>query len=106
MGVEVNGEPIRYDLCPNFAMAGGLERFIEHGLLPGNFLTALLSNDLLEALGFADLTNRACIYEWAMWIYNHWPAGAKGSREIVDRIVEHGGYHAMRVAAIEAVKDE
>jgi hypothetical protein len=53
---------INWDLCPrNFR--GGLERYLESGIAPGSFLTAVLTNDLREAFATADLQNRAQMYQ-------------------------------------------
>tara|TARA_R110002020_G_scaffold73444_3_gene188130 strand:- start:1524 stop:1862 length:339 start_codon:yes stop_codon:yes gene_type:complete len=47
-----------YSLIPNQNMVEGIKRYVEHGVSPGGFLTALLSNDLTEAMSAADSTNR------------------------------------------------
>ena len=47
-----------YSLIPNQSMVAGIKRYVEHGVFPGGFLTALLSNDLTEAMSTADRTNR------------------------------------------------
>lgn len=49
----------------------------------GGFLTAVVENDLFEALGHADSYNRATIYQICHFIYNELPAGCWGSPEIV-----------------------
>lgn len=53
--------------------------YIERGIKPGDFLTALLANDFMEAVGRADDTNLAALGTWAKWIYNEIPRGAHGS---------------------------
>lgn len=52
----------------------------------GGFLTALLSNDLMEAYAHADDNNRAAMKGYVMWLYNDAPgrgSSAWGSREAV-----------------------
>jgi len=62
-------------------MHGGIVRWIEHGLAPGDFLTAILSNDLRGACERADDTNRHFLFEYVFWLYNHAPAACWGSPE-------------------------
>jgi len=62
-------------------MHGALVRWIEHGLAPGDFLTAILSNDLRGACERADDTNRHFLFEYVFWLYNHAPAACWGSPE-------------------------
>lgn len=64
-------------------MWGGVERYLLHGIPPGGFLTAVLSNDLMGAFGKADDENTAAMRNWAMFIYNYMPNGCHGSPEKV-----------------------
>ena len=70
---------IRYDLIPVHHMAGGMQRYIEHGICPGHFLTALLCNDFMEAATRADDTNGRHFFEWAVWLHNYAPPACYGS---------------------------
>lgn len=36
---------------------GGAKRYIEHGVRPGSFLTAVIRNDLIHAMRYADDIN-------------------------------------------------
>lgn len=65
-------------------MRDGARLYIEHGVEPGGFLRAVLQNQLVEAFGRADDTNRAAMFQWAGWLYNEAPRGAWGSPEKVD----------------------
>jgi predicted nucleotidyltransferase len=58
-----------------------IKRYVDHGVPTGDFLRAVLSNDLMSAMGRADIYNRACLFEIATYIYNTVPADAWGSRE-------------------------
>ena len=62
---------------------GALERYINHGLRPGSFLEAVLSNDLFRAVGAADLANTLALTEIVKWLYNCAPIGCHGSEEKV-----------------------
>lgn len=65
-------------------MQGGLRRYYEDRRGTGDFLSAVLSNDLLKALSHADLNNRAALHAYAMWLFNQAPIGSYGSPEAVE----------------------
>lgn len=88
MPLEVNGEAIRYDLCPNVSMADGLERYFERGILPGGFMVALLCGDFREMCAHADHINRHLLWQWGYWLYNYAPGGSWGSQEAVERWIK------------------
>lgn len=62
-------------------MWDAVEGYFIHRYSPGNFMTALLSNDLMEAMGRADDTNAANMRRWCQFLYNYAPAGSYGSPE-------------------------
>lgn len=49
----------------------------------GDFLTALLSNDLRGAVLKADDVNLAALRDWMLFLANHAPAGSFGSPQAV-----------------------
>ena len=51
-------------------MVSGIERYVEHGIMPGHFLTALFSDKLTDTFARADGTNGLIVKEWVQWI--HW----------------------------------
>ncbi len=59
-------------------MQGGLIRYFENQIPPGNFLTAVLENDLMEAFGRADITNQDAMRSYVMWLYNAAPGRPNG----------------------------
>jgi hypothetical protein len=61
-------------------MADGLIRYVEDGIPPGDFLTAVLENDLSEAIGRADEANIKVIPAYVFWLYNYAPIGCWGSK--------------------------
>ena len=81
---------MKYDQLPEH-MRGGAQRYIEHGIVHGDFLTAVLENDFVGAYGMADEINTACMRDWASWLYNDCPSAAWGSHEIVIAWIESGG---------------
>jgi hypothetical protein len=62
-------------------MMGGLTRYIEEGIPPGDFLTAVLCNDLMDAIGKADSENIRNLPAYAAYLYNKAPIGSYGSRK-------------------------
>lgn len=62
-----------------------IDNYVKHGLEPGGFITAVLANDLMSALGRADTENRQDIFEIAQYVYNKIPSGCHGSYEKVDK---------------------
>lgn len=81
---------IKYTGLPDH-MQSGARRYIELGVAPGDFLTAVLSNDLKEAFGRADPANQAAMSEWVSWLYNECPMSANGSLETVKAWCIAGG---------------
>ena len=66
-------------------MRGGLIRYLEEGIKPGSFLTAVLENKLVEAYSRADSINTECMREWVELLYNELPLEAWGSPEKVTK---------------------
>jgi hypothetical protein len=62
---------------------GALERYLNQGISPGSFMTAVLENDLANAVGRADHQNLANLSNIVGYIYNHLPLSSWGSPEKV-----------------------
>ena len=60
-------------------MIEGLRNYLERGIPPGNFLTAVLENDFVNAVGHADHINLNSLFAWALVLYNELPENAWGS---------------------------
>ncbi len=58
-----------------------LDRYAEHGLPVGDFLQAVLANDLMDAIGRADDYNRATLYDICCYVHNDMPSACHGSRQ-------------------------
>jgi hypothetical protein len=69
---------IDYSKIPQRTM-DSIEAWIGHGLVPGSFLQAVLSNHLAESFARADEENRAALYEIVAWLVNCAPHGCFGS---------------------------
>lgn len=61
----------------------GLLRYLDLHIRPGHFLTAVLENDLREAMGRADIGSRAGLFDLVGYLYNKAPGGAWGSKQAV-----------------------
>ena len=86
--IKVDDRPIDYSDLPEH-MQGAMERYMQYGIEPGSFLTAVLCNDLMGAVGRADSINRARLNDYATWLYNNAPRMSFGSLEKVERWIAH-----------------
>lgn len=62
---------------------GALERYLNHGIMPGSFMTAVLENNLVEAFGRADMDNEINMKNIVGYVYNHLPSNSWGSPQRV-----------------------
>lgn len=62
-------------------MMGGIERYVQDGIMPGGFLQAVICNDLKEAVGMADYENMRNLPAFVSYFYNKTPALCWGSEE-------------------------
>ena len=85
-----SGRPADWSLIPSH-MTGAMRRYIEHGISPGHFLTALLSNDLRGTFQRADEENSAAVGNYVQFLYNYAPSGCWGSPERFDAWFKQGG---------------
>lgn len=69
-------------------MLAGLDRYLVHGIMPGDFLRLILVNDFVRAAGRADDENLANLPAYACWVYNECPSDAWGSAEKVAAWIE------------------
>ena len=60
-----------------------INNYIEHGFEPGGFVRSCLENDLMGAMGRADVYNRASLFQITQYIYNDIPSASHGSPAIV-----------------------
>lgn len=66
-------------------------KYVEEGRHPGDFLTAVLANNLVEAFGRADSKNQDHMQDWVIWLYNECPGGAWGSEKRIKEWVAQRG---------------
>jgi len=68
-----------------------LDLYAKDGIPTGDFLRAVLENNLMESFGRADRTNRHCMFAILSYVYNHIPLACHGSPEKVDAWIEKKG---------------
>ena len=61
----------------------GLDRYAKQHIPTGQFLRAVLENDLMEAVGRADSDSTQDLFEICSYICNKMPHSCHGSPEIV-----------------------
>lgn len=69
----------------------GIISYIEDGVPPGGFLTALFENDLKNFAMRADHTNRHHLLDFVSYMVWHMPAVCHGSPEKVAAWINQGG---------------
>ena len=69
-------------------LRGGMLRYLQDGIQPGHFLTAVLENNLMEAMARADEMSRAGLYSICQFLYNHAPMACYGTPETVRKWME------------------
>jgi len=74
-----------YSYIPTDYCVEGMKNYFEHHIKPGDFLTALLENDFLKALRYADPVNMSRLGDWAQWLTNEPGMMTYGSKEAVAR---------------------
>lgn len=73
----------RYSRIP-LTTLGALDRYLRLGIRPGDFLCAVLENDLKGCMSFGDEDNLAALHPLVMYLYNEIPSFAWGSPKKVE----------------------
>ena len=93
-----HGWQIDYSRLPDY-MRDATRRYIEDGQPTGDFLAAVISNDLFEAVVRADDTNRPALLEWVRFFYNDAPRDCWGSEEKRQAWLKSGGLNGHQQGA-------
>lgn len=72
-------------------MVSGLAYYVVNGRPTGDFLRAVISNDLFEAMGRADFSNIEILNEYVLFFVNDTPVGCWGLSTAYKRWTEGGG---------------
>lgn len=73
-----DSQSIKYWILPEH-MREGMQRYIEDGIVPGDFLRLILCNDFVRAAACADNINKHYLLDYAHFIYWEIPSLAWGS---------------------------
>lgn len=76
-------------------MRVALHAYLDYGRPVGDFLNAILTNNLFHAVGHADSTNIKIIQNYVVAIHTHAPAGCHGSKQKVDAWIALGGLRGL-----------
>ena len=71
-------------------MFGPVLRYVVKGIKPGHFLSAVITNDLREAVARADDENQAALGSWVRLFHNFTPAACWGHKDRLDEWVTDG----------------
>lgn len=72
-------------------MRGGMERYIQYGIRPGGCLSAILANDLMQAVGRADEKTLAGLWSICSFLHSHAPVTCYGDWQTVEEWIAKGG---------------
>ena len=89
---RVEGRNVNYKEIPTDYMVGGMKRYLEDGIQPGEFLYGLLTNDLSNTWSYADDNNRKHIGDWLLFLKYEVPCECHGSVSKVTQWMLDGGY--------------
>lgn len=79
-----------------------LNNYFFHGYEPGNFVTAVLCNDLMRATNSCDHINKKYLTDIAKWVMHNAPNMSWGSRQMVqDWLHDVDGARTKFVTACE-----
>jgi len=94
--LRVNGKELTVERLQELAkkygvpdyMMDGLFLYLAHGIPPGGFLTAVLSNDFMGSIERADNNNKLALVGWARLLYNELPSFSWGTPEKVQEWID------------------
>jgi hypothetical protein len=65
-----------------------IDEYVEKGVPLGDFLTAVMANNLMRSFGAADDNNRAHLFDIVKYVYNNTPHTCHGNIEIVENWIK------------------
>ena len=93
-----------WTLIPQY-MREGVLHYIERGIPPGDFLSAVLCNDLRGAVDRADETNIQIIHRYVIFFYNYAPYNCWGNEEYFVAWVKNGGLKGTPFPTVTTICD-
>jgi hypothetical protein len=88
---QMRNRRARWELLPTEHAQEAMAAYIDHGRVPSDFLSAVLTNNLRRTFETADSINLAAIHQYLLFLYNDAPAECWGSLSRVERWVAKGG---------------
>lgn len=82
-------------LVPDY-MRDGIEVYVQLGKPPGDFLTAVICNDLKKAVVYADDINIGNLAAFVNYFYNYAPLECWGSEQRFENWIAQGGLIGIR----------
>lgn len=86
---------MKYDILPEH-IRDGVQRYIDHGIQPGGFLTAVICNDLIGVLDRADDINCERLHDIVSFFYMEAPSICWGSPAAFHEWCEYGGLEGLQ----------
>ena len=81
---------INYDILPEHCRKG-MQLYIERGIVPGDFLQAVLKNDLVHSFSKADTINKNRLEDYARFLYSQAPFPCWGTNKKIIEWCAKGG---------------
>lgn len=91
---------INYGRLPHH-LQGGVKRYIEEGVPPGGFLTAVIENNLRLAVGHADNISLAALPQIVWFFHNESPGDCWGTPEKMKLWMKKGRWSLEETPAPE-----
>lgn len=76
-------------------MMESIKLYVSKGIEPGHFLSAVMCNDFVKAIMYADDTNIQNLPAFGAYLYNEVPSNAWGSYENFEFWVRKGGHKGI-----------
>lgn len=96
---EINTFTASYECLPEH-MREVARRYVEDGIEPGSFLSAVLGNNLTLSFILADERNRKRMADFVTWLLHRCPRGAWGDAEKVKHWQRRGGMNGISRQAV------
>jgi hypothetical protein len=96
---KLNACVCEYDNIPD-AILLAINNHVLRGQHCGHFVTAVLSNDLIEAVNRADDECQKCLRSIVRYLYNRCPGGCWGSKKKMEEWRKNGGIEGKEVGDI------
>jgi hypothetical protein len=87
-----------YDAIPSHTKYT-MDAYVERGQPMGDFLNAVFTNNLIEAVGRADSDNSKALKLIVQYMYNQLPSECWGDKATIKAWIEMGGMQGRKASA-------